>query len=137
MTFPDGILAQHAHLTKGVGGLRRAHDEGAEWSELAAMLDELLETVRLHFASEEGEMERGGYPKLAEHRKLHHTFMRRLETLRAECDHGQTELMSALAGSLEAWLKNHERTADKDVLEFLGLMPPGGAIPPARTPREN
>lgn len=128
-TFPDGILSQHAHLAKGVVGLRQAHAEGATWSDLASRLDELVDAVRMHFASEEEEMERGGYPKIAEHRLLHATFLRRLLVLRAECDERHTELMSSLVKSLETWLKNHERTADREVLEFLGLLLP--SIPPA------
>lgn len=134
-TFPDGILSQHVHLTKGVAELRQAHAEGAAWSELATRLDELVDSVRRHFDSEEDEMARSGYPKLAEHRLLHATFLRRLVALRAECDERRTELMSTFIKSLETWLKNHERTADKDVLEFLGLLLP--AVPPAaRKPRD-
>lgn len=137
-TFPDGILSQHAHLTKGVVGLRQAHAEGAPSSELARRLDELVASVRRHFDTEEDEMERSGYPKLAEHRLLHATFLRRLVALRAECDEQQTELMSTLIKSLETWLKNHERTADKDVLEFLGLSLPNAALAPAaRKPRDS
>jgi hemerythrin len=83
-------------------------------------------------------MERGGYPKLAEHRRHHATFLRRLTVLRVECDEQQTELMSSFVKSLETWLKNHERTADRDVLEFLGLLLPSFAVPPApRTPTDD
>ena len=136
-TFPDGILSQHAHLAKGVADLRQAEADGASWADLAWRLDDLVERVRLHFASEEDEMQRSGYPKLAEHRQHHATFLRRLTVLRAECDEQQTELMSSFVKSLETWLKNHERTADKDVLEFLGLLLPSSTIPTAaRTPRD-
>ena len=130
-TFPDGILSQHAHLAKGVAELRQAQTDGASWSDLAWRLDELVERVRLHFASEEDEMERAGYPKLAEHRQHHATFLRRLIVLRAECDEQRTELMPSFVKSLETWLKNHERTSDRDVLEFLGLLLPSSAIPAA------
>lgn len=133
-TFPDGILAQHAHVSKMVAGLRRAHAEGASWPELASKLDELLESVRWHFRSEEDEMEREGYPRLAEHRDHHRTFMRRLDLLRAECDRRQTELMATLTKSLENWFANHERTADKDVLEFLGLLLPSASLAAAKAP---
>lgn len=136
-TFPDGILAQHAHLSKMVGDLRKAHARGAPWPELAALLDELLERVRQHFGSEEDQMEQAVYPKLASHRELHRTFMRRLELLRAECDRRQTELMATLTKSLESWFANHERTADKDALEFLGLLLPGASLRPPKTPSEN
>lgn len=136
-TFPDGILAQHAHLSKMVAGIRRAHAEGAAWPELASRLDELLESVRIHFGSEEEEMEREGYPRLVEHRDHHRTFMRRLDLLRTECDRRQTELMATLTRSLENWFANHERTADKDVLEFLGLLVPSAALFAPKLPTDD
>ena len=134
-TFPDGILAQHAHLTKMVAALRQAHADAVEGDELASRTADLLEDVRLHFANEEAEMGRAGYPKTAEHRHQHATFMRRLEVLRAEYVHGESELITMFTESLENWLKTHERTADRDVLEFLGLSPPSDAITPGRPPR--
>jgi hemerythrin len=133
-TFPDGILSQHAHLARGVADLRKAQADGAAWSELASRLDDLVEGVRMHFASEEAEMQHNGYPKVAEHRLLHATFLRRLIVLRAECDARRTELMASFVKTLESWLKNHERTADRDVLEFLGLVLPSPSPLRARKP---
>ena len=135
-TFPDGILSQHAHLARGVADLRQAHADGAAWSELASRLDDLVESVRMHFSSEEAEMQHNGYPKVAEHRLLHATFLRRLVVLRAECDERRTELMASFVKTLESWLKNHERTADRDVLEFLGLVLPSPPALGARKPRD-
>ncbi len=82
-------------------------------------MDGLVEDVRRHFAEEEGEMLRYEYPKLAEHREHHRTFVRRLEALRAESS--GSELVALFAKSLEKWLKNHEQSDDKEVLVFLGL----------------
>ena len=123
-TLPDGIKAQHTHLAALVREVREAHDRGVAWAELAVMLDELLDHVRGHFEHEEEEMEKAGYPELAEHRGYHQAFLRRIEVLRAECDRRETELMSVVAELLENWFRNHERTADRHVMQFLKLDGP-------------
>jgi hemerythrin len=56
---------------------------------------------------------------LVEHRKNHETFLRRLRILRAECDRRETELMSVFMDLLDNWFKNHERTADGLLLDYL------------------
>jgi len=118
-TFPDGILAQHALVAKLIEAVRDAQSDAM--TELAPKIDDALEAVRMHFASEEGLMRQYGYPKLDAHRQQHETFMRRLVVLRAECAHGDPELIKLFAESLEQWFGAHERTADQDVLAFLGL----------------
>jgi hemerythrin-like metal-binding protein len=125
-TFPDGILAQHAYVTELVGTLREAQKSGALPADLMTRIEEVLDAVRMHFASEEEQMRRYGYPKLATHSQQHETFLRRLMVLRAECKGGDADLITMFAESLEHWLTAHEHTADHDVLAFLGLAPPRG-----------
>ena len=117
--LPVGIIAQHGVLASLIKDVRQAHARGASWEELARRLDHLIETVREHFESEEQDMEHASYPLLAEHRKNHETFLRRLHVLREECDRRETELMSVFMDLLDNWFKNHERTADGLVLEYL------------------
>ena len=119
VTFPDGILAQHALVAKLIEALREAQTHHTP--ELATKIDEVLDAVRKHFASEEGHMQRYGYPRLDSHRQQHETFLRRLVVLRGECLSGDPELIKMFAESLESWFHSHERTADQDVLAFLGL----------------
>ncbi len=83
------------------------------------MLDALIDTVREHFEDEERQMQDAKFPMLEEHRKNHETFLRRLHVLREECDRRETELMSVFMDLLDNWFKNHERTADGLVLEYL------------------
>ena len=64
-----GIVDEHTELAALISSVRRSHATGASWEDLARMLDELVATVRSHFASEEQQMERAAYPMLAEHRK--------------------------------------------------------------------
>jgi hemerythrin-like metal-binding protein len=114
-----GIVDEHTELAALISSVRRSHAAGASWEDLARMLDELVATVRAHFTSEEQQMERAAYPMLVEHRKNHETFLRRLLILREECDRQQTELMAVFMDLLDNWFKNHERTADGLLLEYL------------------
>jgi hemerythrin-like metal-binding protein len=114
-----GIVDEHTALAALITAVRRNHAAGATWEALARELDALVETVRAHFESEEQQMEKAGYPMLVEHRKNHETFMRRLLILRAECDRQETELMAVFMDLLDNWFKNHERTADGLLLEYL------------------
>ncbi len=114
-----GIVAEHGELATLISRVRKSHAAGATWDELARMLDELVETVRSHFESEEQQMAKAAYPLLAEHANNHETFLRRLRILRAECDRRETELMAVFMDLLDNWFKNHERTADELLLEYL------------------
>ncbi len=114
-----GIVAEHGEIAALIGDVRRQHDEGAGWEDLARLLDDLVATVTSHFESEEKTMEQAGYPMLAEHRANHSTFLRRLHILRAECDRRETELMAIFMDSLDNWFKNHERSADGLMLDYL------------------
>lgn len=120
-TLPDGVAAQHGHLSSGIQRLRHAHAAGKEWGDLAELLDDLIEDVRTHFEYEEVMMARGGYPELEQHRALHSSFLGRLSALRVECDRRETELMGILVELLESWFKGHEQTADRHAQDFLKL----------------
>lgn len=80
-----------------------------------------MEDVKGHFGAEEAAMERGGYPRLVEHRREHRLFLRRLQALRLECDRQETELMPVLTELLESWFRQHEATMDRHAIDFLGL----------------
>lgn len=85
------------------------------------MLDELLRDFEEHFSYEELIMDRGLYPRIDEHRAEHAAFLRKVEALRRECDRRETELMGVLVELLETWLRNHEKSSDRDVARFLDI----------------
>lgn len=120
-TLPDGIAAQHGHLVELIRQLRAAHAAGTGWEELAGMLDTLLHDFDEHFSYEELIMDRGGYPRLDEHKAQHAAFLGKVHALRRECDRRETELMGVLVELLETWLRNHEKSADRDVARFLKI----------------
>jgi hemerythrin-like metal-binding protein len=117
--LPAGIVAQHSALAALISDVRAAHARGATWEDLAKRLDALVATVKEHFDSEEQEMAQARYPLLVEHAKNHETFLRRLRILREECDRRESELMAVFMDLLENWFKNHERSADELVIEYL------------------
>lgn len=120
-TLPDGIAAQHSHLYGAIRGLREVWESGEGWDGVSGQLDRLLRQVREHFEYEEILMQRGGYPRIEEHRQQHNGFLRRLEALRAECERRETELMGVLIELLEAWFRSHEQHADRPAIEYLGV----------------
>ncbi len=117
--LPSAIPAQHGHIARMIGSLRTAHAEGTSWDAFALILDSVLSTVQRHFEHEEREMTQVGYPQRDVHRAAHETFLKRLRVLRDECERRETELMGMLVELLHSWFKDHERTADADMLDFL------------------
>ncbi len=117
--MPDGVAAQHTHLSDGIGRLRANLANGAPWESLAAVLDDLLADIQEHFAHEEGVMESGGYPDVEAHRQEHAALASKLQAMRARCDDRQTELMSVLAELLHTWFTRHESTSDRRAAEYL------------------
>ncbi len=118
-TMPDGVAAQHTHLSDGIGRLRAELANGANWESVAALLDGLQADIRAHFAEEEAAMESSGYPEFEAHRQEHAAFSARIQALRARCDDRQTELMSVLAELLHTWFTRHESTSDRRAAEYL------------------
>lgn len=119
MSLSEGIVAQHGEIAALIKELREAHAAGASWTDLAQRLDRLIGVVHEHFEGEQHAMNGASYPLLVEHSQNHDTFLRRLGVLRAECDRRETELMSVFMDLLDNWFKNHERTADQLVLDYL------------------
>lgn len=115
----DEIVEQHGRISSLLSELHATYARGIDWDELARTLDHVLDVVRQHFADEETQMTSAGYPKLVEHQASHATFLRRVQVLRSECNRRETELMSMFIDLLDAWFRNHERTADQHVLSFL------------------
>ncbi len=119
--MPDGVAAQHAHLSESIARVQIRLISGASWEELAILFNGLIEEFERHFKEEEQLMELGDYPAAVGHKREHDAFLMRVRALRAQSNAFQTELLSALANTLHSWLRKHERTSDKLAAEFLGM----------------
>lgn len=120
-TMPDGVAAQHSHLSGSIAQIQRNLEAGANWEQLASDFDCVIDQFELHFSHEEELMELGDYPAAAGHKQEHAAFLMRVRALRAQCNAFQSELLAALTETLLVWLRRHERTSDRVAARYLGI----------------
>jgi hemerythrin len=107
-----------------------AADMVADRDQVRAMrtLAALSEYVIVHFRDEEKLLEDVGYPGLAEHKKLHEGFRRRLAKLYANASGMRLDDIAAEVRLLiNEWLANHILGADRQYADYLAEHAPGGA----------
>jgi hemerythrin len=87
-------------------------------SQVATVLDELVDYTLSHFTFEESLMEEAGYPFIKAHKKVHELFAKRIDNYvqRFRMDEDITE---ELIHTLKAWLINHIRNDDNDYSEIV------------------
>jgi hemerythrin-like metal-binding protein len=86
-----------------------------------AAISVLVGSLREHFADEERQMSRMGYPGAAAHIRDHADFTRRFDQLRADVDAGKPDAATALFEHLADWTKSHILAFDKKVAEYSGV----------------
>jgi len=90
-----------------------------------ALVDELIAYARFHFVSEENMMSRAGYPKLEEHKHLHHELLDQLSTKSSllSLTHSAKD-SNGLLDFLMNWFFQHTTGEDKLFAQYLGLGEP-------------
>ncbi|HYI70934.1 MAG TPA: bacteriohemerythrin [Skermanella sp.] len=78
----------------------------------------LVGSMSEHFADEEGQMTRMGYPGAADHIRDHAGFIQRFDRLRSDVDAGKPDAANALFEHLADWTKSHILAYDKKVAEY-------------------
>ena len=78
----------------------------------------LVGSMREHFAEEEEQMTRMGYPDAAAHIRDHAEFTKRFDQIRADVDTGKPDATTALFEHLADWTKSHILAYDKKVGEY-------------------
>jgi methyl-accepting chemotaxis protein len=81
----------------------------------------LAGTMSAHFAEEEQQMTRMGYPGAAAHIRDHADFTKRFNQLRADVDAGKPVAATALFEHLADWTKSHILAYDKKVSEYAAM----------------
>ena len=104
-------------------------DRTAAASEARDALAFLARYVDQHFADEEQAMAEAGYPGLALHRDMHHTFVQELTELseRHRLQGASPSFLLALANLFESWLTLHISHVDQKFGEFLRRQGAGAA----------
>jgi len=111
--------AQHRTMAESVNRLHTAVERHADQETVGAILDELVECTREHFATEERMMLEHGYPEYGAHMREHRDLMEQLETVRRRVTGGSGPVFSAAADFSSDWVMVHVLGSDKKLGAFL------------------
>lgn len=110
----DEIDRQHQELVKRINRLMDGMEAGNGPAEVKYLLDYLEEYVRFHFALEEEQMRRHGYPRRADHEREHVELVNDMAKLRAEHQMGGATVgfIVEFNNRVCAWLVRHIMRTD-------------------------
>lgn len=112
------IDTEHDLLLGVVHALERAV-EGAPHAQVEALLLQLSEFSRVHFATEEIMMRLYAYPEFAGHQLEHARLVDQIEQVRAEFAKGQVQPTRSFAAALHHWFTEHIRTHDVALARYV------------------
>jgi hemerythrin len=112
------IDTEHDLLLGVVHALERAVD-AAPRAQVEALLQQLSEFSRVHFATEEIMMRLYAYPEFAGHQLEHARLVDQIEQVRAEFAKGHVQPTRSFASALHHWFTEHIRTHDVALARFV------------------
>jgi hemerythrin len=86
---------------------------------VSSLVEELLDSVRAHFAAEEEVLRQTAYPGLERHRAEHQRFTTDLLDSKRKVDGGLLVVSSELITYLQTWLRHHILSVDKGYCPYL------------------
>lgn len=114
------IDREHRAMVEGVEAFFARLRAGAERAEVLAGLDDLIGTVRAHFAHEERVMKNIQLPDLAVHRQLHAGLLEEIRLFREELAADVSDRpMETVEHFLHSWLYRHITVEDHKIREHL------------------
>lgn len=113
------IDSQHEVLIGLVNRLHEAMRQASGKETLDALLAQLLEHTRSHFAYEEDLMSRYDYPHYAAHKSDHDRLLQQLQGLVTRYYSGDLLLSFAVVLELKGWATVHIEKVDKPLGVFL------------------
>ncbi len=125
LTGVDEIDAQHREVFARVNALLEATRNRRSKDEVLRLVEYLGAYAVDHFAAEEREMARTGYPRAEGHRLEHRQFVKELEVLRHElASEGPSALFVIRVGNrVTEWLREHIYRTDRALGEWLRAHP--------------
>jgi hemerythrin len=109
---------QHRELVNLLNQFSDAVGEGRAAAAQNQALDRLLRYTGQHFAFEESELRRAGYPGLAAHKREHDRLLARV----ADFSAGKSGRKPQLVQFLEQWLVDHIRKSDQAYAPYLNQV---------------
>jgi hemerythrin-like metal-binding protein len=86
---------------------------------LGPALSSLVQYTKIHFGGEEALLRQHGYPKYAEHLKLHEVFRAKVSELETQLKAGTAALSISTLDFLRDWLSKHILGVDMQYKDFL------------------
>lgn len=113
----EEIDNQHKLMFKTINELIDAVGTTPTKENIAAIIVQLVQYKKFHFATEEKYFIEFNYEKTAEHVAKHKLFNTRLDEIQKKCGDDIFELAFELVDFLEDWLIEHLMTADQEYKE--------------------
>jgi len=113
------IDSQHETLIGLINLLHETMLQGADRAALDALLSQLLEHTRNHFAYEEQLMSQHNYPGYEAHKSDHSRLMQHLVDFTERYKNGELLLSFAIVLELKGWAVVHIEKSDKQLGTFL------------------
>jgi len=110
---------EHGQIMATINDLHRMISSGAGATSVEASFRRMMEYTHTHFSHEEALMAARSYPELAEHKRAHDGFVRRLNQLHDRFQQGHREAGTDLLNLLSSWWMTHISAADAQLARFL------------------
>ncbi len=114
----DEIDAEHDLLLGVIRALEKAVIAGST-AQVEALLQQLAEYTRVHFATEEIMMRLYSFPEFAPHQLEHARLVEQIEQVRTELGNGHVRPTRPFASALRHWFTEHVRTQDVALARFV------------------
>jgi hemerythrin-like metal-binding protein len=110
---------QHQGLFDIMNQLHEGMLRGRGSDVLGSAITNLTQYTKVHFGEEESLLRSHGYPRLAEHLKMHETFRNKLAELDGHFKAGTAAIAVSTIDFLRDWLARHILAVDAEYKEFL------------------
>jgi hemerythrin len=104
---------QHKHLVSVLNRMLEALGQKKGKEEVSYVIEEMSRYAEYHFHTEEGLMEKAGYPDLAEHRIFHDAFLSKVNDFLYKYNQNDEALSAEVTIFLTFWLNEHLSTIDQ------------------------
>jgi len=111
--------SEHKKLIEIINKLAEAMGRGEGHKALNTILGELIDYTVTHFKHEEEALQKYNFPGLAEQKKQHEAFVKKIADTKKEYDEGAITLSIPLIDFLTSWIQNHILKTDSGYSEFL------------------
>jgi len=112
------IDTEHDLLLGVIRALEKAVDT-APRSQVEALLQQLSEFTRVHFATEEIMMRLYAYPEFARHQLEHARLVEQIDQVRGEFAQGHVQPTRSFASALHHWFTEHVRSHDVALARYV------------------